>query len=167
MIARPCAGCGDVIASGSRCPDCRPTRADTPPRTHVAYANLARWKRLSQKLRKAQPWCTWCGITTHLQVDHIIPDSVAPELAYAEENLRVLDAVCNNQRQANYTRQEAQHVLTRLEASYRRRPTATGRHRIQVARRALTDLGGCPSGSAAPTAGKAQGAMNLTGVNSV
>lgn len=167
MIARPCAGCGDIIATGSRCPDCRPTRADTPPRTHVAYANLSRWKRLSQKLRKHQPWCTWCGNAEHLQVDHIIPESIAPELAYAEENLRVLDAVCNNQRQATYTHAEAQHVLTRLQDSYRRRPTATGRHRVEVAQRALHDLGGCPSRTHAPTAGKAQGAMNLTGVNFV
>lgn len=162
MTARPCNVCGEVIASGSRCRDCRPGRADTP-RDHVAYANNGRWKALAKRLRKLQPWCTWCGATENLQVDHVIPESVAPELAYSIENLRVLDRACNNQRQATYTHQEAQHVLQRLQTDYNRRPTRAGRERIAAAERALTDLGEHPSDLRRPTVGKAQSALHTGG----
>lgn len=154
MTAKPCIECG-TPSSGSRCADCRPTRSQQLPRSHVAYANNGRWKRLSQRLRKQQPWCTWCGITTRLQTDHVIPESVAAELSYCEENLRVLCATCNNQRQATYTAEEAQHVLTRLQDSHRRRPTKSGRERIAAAQRALSDLGDNPPDQARPKAGKA------------
>ncbi|BBZ04887.1 hypothetical protein MCHIJ_43240 [Mycolicibacterium chitae] len=163
MIARPCTGCGDIIATGSRCADCRPTRASTPPRSHVAYANNGKWKNLSKRLRKASPFCEFCGGTDHLQVDHIIPESIAPELAYTEENLRVLDRDCNNPRQATYTHEEAQTVLARLHATYRRRPTRAGRDRIAAAERALADLGGGPKAQVRPTAGKAQRALHTLG----
>lgn len=162
-LHRPCLVCGEPTRA-SRCPE---HQLKDTPRSHVAYANNARWKSLSKRIRKASPFCEQCGSGDQLQVDHIIPESVAPELAYAEENLRVLCALDNNRRQANYTPDEAQHVLNRLVAAYRRRPTRKGRDRIAAAERALQSLGGDPKPQVRPTAGKAQGAMNLTGVESV
>ncbi|CAJ1505680.1 HNH endonuclease signature motif containing protein [[Mycobacterium] burgundiense] len=161
MIARPCAGCGEVIAAGSWCRDCRPQRADTPPRDHPAYANGARWKALSKRIRKASPFCEQCGSGDRLQVDHVVPHGVAPELAFAEENLRVLCALDNNRRQNTYTHDEAQHVLDRLTAAYNRRPTRKGRERIAAAERAC-DQGGYPEPVRVPTAGKAHRAMKTT-----
>ncbi len=160
MIARPCTGCGAVIATGSRCPDCRPGRADAPPRSHVAYANNARWKNHSKRLRRTSPFCECCGAVEALTVDHIIPESVAPELAYCDENCRVLCKPCNSRRQHHYTHEEARSVLARLQVAYRRRPTRAGRDRIGVAERAIQDLGGGPQPVDAPTAGKARSALH-------
>jgi len=131
----------------------------------VAYANNARWKNTSKRLRKASPFCEQCGAVEMLTVDHIIPESVAPELAYAEENLRVLCHADNSSRQDRYTTDEAHGVLTRLQAAYNRRPTRKGRDRIAAAQRAIQDQGEGTQRVGLPTAGKAQGAMNLTGVN--
>lgn len=163
MIARPCAGCGDIIATGSRCADCRPTRASSPPRSHVAYANNGKWKNLSKRLRKASPFCETCGSGDRLTVDHIVPESVAPELAYAEENLRVLCHADNSRRQDTYTTEEAQHVLDRLTAAYRRRPTRKGRERIAAAERACHQ-GGDPKPQVRPTAGQARRPLHLGGI---
>ena len=161
MIARPCTGCGTVIPTGSRCPACRPTTRK--PTGHV-HSNPARWKTFSKKIRRNSPYCEWCGSPDRLQADHVIPIAVAPELAYATENCRVLCKPCNGQRQDNYTTAEATDVLTRLQATHKRRPTRAGHDRITAAENALRHLGSDPRHTGLPSAGKPQRAMNLTGV---
>lgn len=163
MIAKPCITCGEPTA-GTRCPEHRlkDTRTD---RTHVAWKNGTAWKNLSKRLRRLSPFCEWCGDTEALSVDHILPESDYPELAYASENCRVLCKPCNGRRGNRYTAAEADHVIARLQASYDRRPTSTGRKRIEVAQRAALTREDAPNGSLPRPAGKAQGAMNLTGVN--
>lgn len=161
MTLKPCIGCG-TPTRGSRCDDCKPkdTRTD---RTHVAWRNDTRWKNLSKRLRKASPFCEWCGTDDQLSVDHILPDADYPQLAYAVENCRVLCKRCNGKRGNNFTDAEAQHVIDRLADTYRRRPTADGRARLDAARTALT-RGDAPPRPPRRPAGKARGAMNLTGV---
>lgn len=160
MIARPCATCGDLIPSSARCTTCRPTTPKPPGHVH---RNDARWKNLSKKIRRASPFCEWCGAVDGLQADHIIPQSVAPELAYAEPNIRVLCATCNNRRQNTYTTTEAETVLKRLVSAYNRRPTRSGRERITVAENAIRDQGGHPQPEEDPPAGKAFSQLHTGG----
>jgi 5-methylcytosine-specific restriction endonuclease McrA len=96
VIARPCIQCGAVIASGSRCAECRPP--DTrPTAAQRGYDN--KWRKLSEKARKAQPWCLRCGRTDRLQADHIVPFGAAPELRLCIENVRVLCQPCHLDRE--------------------------------------------------------------------
>ena len=134
MTLRPCLTCG-TPATGPRCPDHTVDRA----RDHIASFNLGRWKALSKRLRRLSPFCEQCAATVNLTVDHVLPVSQFPELTYAVENCRVLCKVCNGKRGNKFTANEAQDVLDRLQATYRRRPTAAGRHRVSVALRARGD----------------------------
>lgn len=140
MIARPCITCGEVIATGTHCAECRPARND-PRRSHVAAHNGPRWKNLSKRLRRRSPFCEICGDVERLQLDHVIPASVCEELTYVEANLRVLCTSCNGRRQNRYTHDEAQQVLARLHADYRRHPTRAGRERIAATETALATRG--------------------------
>jgi len=164
VTLKPCLQCGEPTDQ-SRCPDHR--LKDRPLAKGHAHTNPARWKRLSKRLRNNAPFCEHCGAVDQLQLDHIIPLSAAPELTYADENCRVLCKTCNGRRQDRYTIDEAQHVLQRLQTTYRRRPTRQGRERIAAAQKAIYDQGGHPEQATSPPDGKAQRAMNLTGVNTV
>ena len=122
------------MAAGSYCPGCQPRTTNT----HVATLNGGKWKRLSQQTRKASPFCERCGSTNKLETDHILPQSILPELTYRPENLRVLCRTCNNARGNTYTDAEAAEVLARLRATYKRRPTKTTRQHIEATENALT-----------------------------
>lgn len=153
MIARPCIRCGEPITFGSYCGDCKP---DRKPSDHVAWKNNGKWKNLSAKARKLQPWCLDCRATTDLCADHIIPFSVAPELAHSIENLTVRCRSCNGRRGNTFAPDEAQQVVARLHAAYKRHPTCKGRQRIAVAEKALT-RGDTPSGPADRSAVRRRG----------
>lgn len=140
MTARPCARCGEVIAAGTYCDEHKPTDQRTG-RTHIAWRNDARWKNLSRRLRHAAPFCEDCGSRRDLTVDHIVPVSTVPELAYAEENCRVLCRSDNGRRGNRYTEDEALQVLARLEATARRRPSRQVRQRVEALRSALGTRG--------------------------
>lgn len=61
--------CGeDALPGGSRCADCRPTRA--PQASATARGYPAWWQRLSARARQLQPWCSTCGSPDNLTVDH-------------------------------------------------------------------------------------------------
>jgi len=64
-------------------------------RQQRGYSN--QWVTLSAKLRKAQPWCTYCGKTHDLTLDHIVP--LARGGTNAVTNLRVLCRSCNGRKQ--------------------------------------------------------------------
>lgn len=105
MSLRPCIECGE-LGQNSRCTDCqtahRKSYGNSAPtehrKAHPAFANRTRWKKLSQRLRRAQPWCDLCGREDRLTLDHIIPIREAPQLAYDVANLRVLCIHCNSER---------------------------------------------------------------------
>ena len=91
MAPRPCISCNTLIPSGSRCEDCRllkvRQRERHRPSRHVrGYGN--EWARTSKALREAQPWCSNCGSTANLSVDHVKPGSM-------EHGLRVLCRRCH------------------------------------------------------------------------
>jgi 5-methylcytosine-specific restriction endonuclease McrA len=140
---RCCIRCGEP-SPGSYCPGCRP--ADTRTRKtkgQAAYDPV--WRKLSQRARRLQPWCVDCGTTEDLTADHILPKVDYPELVHAIENLAVRCRSCNSRRGATaFTAHEAQAVLTRLQDTYKRRPTANGRERVNVAQRAVQTRGDAP-----------------------
>lgn len=94
MTLRPCLACGEPTGE-SRCTDC--TLPSTKPRDRVTRQNRGRWKRLSKRLRQLQPWCSACGATADLTVDHRVPleDGGDP---YDLDNLDVLCRPCNSRK---------------------------------------------------------------------
>lgn len=118
-LPRPCIhpSCGELVTGGSRCPEHRIKRKGTQ---HHPHLNSNRWKRLSKRLRKASPFCELCGATERLAVDHIIPLSEDPTLAFAVENTRVLCVSCNATRKDHCTDEERQDVLARIAQRKRR-----------------------------------------------
>ena len=91
MTLQPCLVCGEP-SPGPRCPG-HQLRSQRN-RNHV-HANPTRWKRLSARVRRVQPWCASCGRTDDLTVDHVIPVAVRPDLAYSIDNLTTLCRRCN------------------------------------------------------------------------
>lgn len=114
MTLKPCATCGEP-APATYCDEHRPvdTRAKVRTAGHV-HTNTAAWKRLSKRLRRMSPFCEFCGATEALSVDHIIPVSERPELAYEVANCRVLCLVCNGRRASKVTAAERAEVEARL-----------------------------------------------------
>lgn len=68
-----CLGCGD-LSSENYCPDCFPAvrkeQRGKPKLTAQQRGYDARWAKLSRKARKLQPFCSDCGSTEDLQLDH-------------------------------------------------------------------------------------------------
>lgn len=78
-MLKPCIDCGQP-APGSRCTECKVERA------RAGYVRAAdrrgttaergygsRWRRLSERARARQPWCSVCGTSEDLTVDHLVP----------------------------------------------------------------------------------------------
>lgn len=122
---RPCIKCGVLIATGSRCDDCRLRHRTTPRGTKGRTATDRRWRNLSQKLRRASPFCELPGCTSvDLTVDHIIPLSERTYLAYDEANLRVICRRHNAAKGNRCTDIERDHVLAAIAARTARRRRA-------------------------------------------
>lgn len=147
MSLRPCIQCGEPT-DGPRCPEHTTDTRIRKEKGQAAYDPV--WRKLSLKARKMQPWCQDCNGTDDLTCDHIIPKTVAPELVHTIENLAVRCRSCNSRRGATtFTAAEAHAVLKRLTASQKRRPTKTGRLRVNAAQRAAQEpRGGTPTTSA-------------------
>ena len=93
-IVRPCVVCS-VLTKSARCAKCqRELNKSRPSASQRGYD--AKWRKLSKYLREAQPWCTWCGTTVDLTVDHVLPLSMGGSNEL--ENLRVLCRPCNSAR---------------------------------------------------------------------
>lgn len=76
-FAVPCSHCGEPVKA-TLCPDCQKSasrqavRSSTPRPKKSAYARgyNSAWRRLSERARKLQPFCSDCGATDDLQADH-------------------------------------------------------------------------------------------------
>lgn len=53
------------------------------------------WAELSLKLRKETPFCQKCGRKEHLQVHHLLPKKLYPQLLLEERQLVVLCPRCH------------------------------------------------------------------------
>jgi 5-methylcytosine-specific restriction endonuclease McrA len=118
VMHRPCIACGTLIPKGSRCDTCKPKRK---PRDTAHAGTDWRWRKLSKRLRTASPFCEIPGCRSKdLTVDHIVPVSEAPNLAYDELNCRVICRGHNAARGATCTDHERQQVLSAVKARKRR-----------------------------------------------
>jgi 5-methylcytosine-specific restriction endonuclease McrA len=95
-LPRPCKDCG-TIARAARCDECdrkykRIKEATRPSRAQRGYDY--QWRKISKALRQEQPWCSACGKTTDLTVDHIQP--LADGGLTVRSNLQVLCRGCNS-----------------------------------------------------------------------
>lgn len=66
MTLRPCLTCG-TPSDGPRCDDHTvDTKVDARTRGYGTS-----WDKLSRRARRLQPWCTDCGSTERLELDHL------------------------------------------------------------------------------------------------
>lgn len=126
MIRSFCISCGDYTPKGlSRCAACKlPTapRKATPGRKGRTATDW-QWRKLSQRLRKASPFCERCGSKADLTVDHRIPLSERPDLAREPLNCAVLCRSCNTRKGVACTDAEREQVLAAIA---KRRQRAAG-----------------------------------------
>ena len=92
-LRRPCLTCGELADPGSAyCPEHRPVKRDERP-TASARGYDAAWQRLSEKARKAQPFCSVCNTTEDLTVDHT-PAAWRRKAAGKPIRLQDVDVLC-------------------------------------------------------------------------
>lgn len=125
MLSTPCIDCGEPTKNGTRCETCSPRFNRVQPareRTHHApKASPAKrgydsaWRRLSERARRLQPFCSDCGARDDLQADH------SPEAWERKERglpirLQDVDVVCG---ECNRKRGAArgEHARSRSKAS--------------------------------------------------
>ncbi len=121
MSMKPCLVCGDV-SDATRCPEHR-TKDE---RVRPAERRTARWARLSKRLRKAQPFCLTCGSRDDLTVDHVIPVTIRPDLAFEVDNLAVLCRRCNSRKGTTVTKRDQTGGVTPTESDASPRRKAQG-----------------------------------------
>lgn len=97
MTLRPCLDCGVPTDTGTRCPVCRPP--DHQLSAHQRGYDAA-WRRLSKQARRLQPFCTDCGATDDLTVDHSREawERRAQGLAIRLEDVTTVCRSCNARR---------------------------------------------------------------------
>lgn len=96
-LPTPCLTCGTLTLK-RRCEHCTQHQPQ-PHRTHHQQANTTqrgynnRWRRLSERARTLQPFCTDCGTTTNLTADHS-PEAWERHEAGLPIRLQDIDVVC-------------------------------------------------------------------------
>lgn len=104
LLRSVCSECGTVYerqTSGSRCPECTPTRERTARRivsesrrgTAKSRGYDAAWNRLSKRARRLQPFCSDCGREDQLTTDHS-PRAWERRAAGLPIRLEDVDVVC-------------------------------------------------------------------------
>jgi 5-methylcytosine-specific restriction endonuclease McrA len=126
-LPRPCHTCGEPTG-GTYCADCRPATPPTDPRRTLAtFAYDRRWRKLSARVRKLQPFCLDCGSRDDLTADHIIPVVEAPELAHEPLNIAVRCRPCNSAKGDRCTDDQRAAVLDAIARRAARRRHPAGR----------------------------------------
>lgn len=62
-----CLDCG-LLAQSTRCPSCERDRQRRRNQERTQYQGT--WRTTSKRARQAQPWCSLCGTTADLTLDH-------------------------------------------------------------------------------------------------
>ena len=92
MTLRPCIECGE-ICDAERCDEhtlkASGTHAESPYERGYDHA----WRKLSERARRLQPFCSDCGATDDLQTDHS-PTAWARKAAGKPIRLRDVDVAC-------------------------------------------------------------------------
>lgn len=112
MLSTPCMDCGEPTKDGTRCSDCATAHARVqtvaqrtrPDRKAPAAARGydSAWRRLSERARRLQPFCTDCGTRQDLQADHSPEAWERKErgLPIRLEDVDVVCGACNRKRGA-------------------------------------------------------------------
>ncbi len=66
---KPCIDCNE-LSDKQRCAEHRPKPAPKPNAKRKAAEYDTAWRDLSERARRLQPFCLWCGATSNLQTDH-------------------------------------------------------------------------------------------------
>lgn len=67
---RPCLDC-QTPTRAARCPSCRTARAHVVPMASSSARGYdGQWRRLSERARRLQPWCSDCHAINDLTTDH-------------------------------------------------------------------------------------------------
>lgn len=110
-LAKVCPECGTVTPS-TYCDEHRPKSAPKA-RSTKARGYGTTWRKLSERARRAQPWCSDCGTTSDLTTDHTPEAWRRVELGLAIR-LADVDVVC---RPCNARRGAARGPKTRGEGA--------------------------------------------------
>lgn len=92
LILAPCIDCGE-LSERQRCEDHRPKPAPKPNAKAKSQDYNQAWRKLSERARKAQPFCLWCGTTKSLETDHT-PVAWERKLAGKPIRLRDIRVLC-------------------------------------------------------------------------
>lgn len=95
---KPCLVCGEPT-DGPRCTEHAPSPVDHRP-TSTARGYDQRWRRLSERARRLQPFCTDCGTTEDLTTDHSVEawERKAAGLVIRLVDVEVVCRSCNARR---------------------------------------------------------------------
>lgn len=66
-LLKPCVECGE-LTEDARCSEHAPQPVDRASTAGRGYDS--RWRRLSERARRQQPWCSDCGARDDLTTDH-------------------------------------------------------------------------------------------------
>lgn len=123
-LLKPCikAGCG-ALSDKAQCPQHRPKDTRRIRHRPAHAATDWKWRKISEQTRAKQPWCSQCGTTNDLTVDHIIPVSVDPSLAYEPLNLDVLCRSCNGRKGDTITDTQIKAVHSAIHERNNQPPT--------------------------------------------
>lgn len=91
VTLRPCIECGE-LSEVERCDEHKlKTRGDKTSADSRGYDNA--WRKLSERARRLQPFCSDCGGTEDLQCDHT-PTAWARKAAGKAIRIKDVDVVC-------------------------------------------------------------------------
>lgn len=122
-LLKACSDCGE-LTDRARCAACRP-RDPRPSGTQRGYDSA--WQRLSKRARRLQPFCSDCGTTEDLTVDHT-PAAWAAHEAGREITLDMVEVVC---RADNSRRGAARGPSTRGSAPLRPEVSPSGKAKFE------------------------------------
>lgn len=100
-LPRPCnaLGCHRTTTSGRFCAEHRKAYERNRVRPNAAQRGYdSTWRQARQAAIQAQPFCSVCGSTERLEVDHVVPLSRGG--THDPGNLRVLCGTCHRRKTA-------------------------------------------------------------------
>lgn len=97
MPLKPCITCGEP-GENARCTDCQTAHDAQYVRRSVKVAPAKqgydrRWRKLSERARRIQPWCSDCGTPDRLTADHL-PEAWEAYYAGKPITLAMIDVCC-------------------------------------------------------------------------
>jgi 5-methylcytosine-specific restriction enzyme A len=89
------------LTEETRCVVCELRRQRKRPRESASQRGYDyRWRKLSERARRLQPWCSWCGATDDLTTDHRVPLAAGGTRRPTLADVLVLCRPCNSRKGA-------------------------------------------------------------------